>query len=182
MDAEHLKRLIADEAVQRKPEGEFFTLRSGRRSPLYFDLKFITLHPLGLRLVSRHVLEEIIEPGGYTRVGGIATGSIPLVAGVVAAADPSSPLRGFYVREEPKGHGNRASVEGPVDESAKIVLVEDVITAGTSVMTAVEHLRDNLGVTPMEIFSIVDRGGGARDRFEGMGVKYTHIFGESDFL
>lgn len=138
-----MKRLIAErlleiEAVALQPNNPF-TWASGLRSPIYCDNR-LTLSFPSLRKEIATGLKALIEENfaGVEVVAGTATAGIPHAAWVSDLLD----LPMCYVRSKPKGHGKGNQIEGRVSEGQKVVVVEDLISTGGSVITAVEALRE----------------------------------------
>lgn len=138
-----MKRLIAErlleiEAVALQPNNPF-TWASGLRSPIYCDNR-LTLSFPSVRKEIATGLKALIEENfaGVEVVAGTATAGIPHAAWVSDLLD----LPMCYVRSKPKGHGKGNQIEGRVSEGQKVVVVEDLISTGGSVITAVEALRE----------------------------------------
>lgn len=162
-----------------------FTLASGKKSDLYFDLKPVVLNPEGAWLIAKAILDRI-KPGEANAVGGLAVGAIPLVAAVCAASVvpprfSEGGLVGFFVRRNPKDHGTGLMIEGNLDRGARIVILEDVVTTGGSVMRAVEAVRE-AGAEVVKVIAVVDRGEGASEAFSNAGIRFDPIFGRKDFF
>jgi orotate phosphoribosyltransferase len=82
----------------------------------------------------------------------------------------------LIIRKEPKGHGTRAYIEGPILEpGAKVVVLEDVVTTGGSALTAVERLQD-AGYQVTEIIALVDREQGAKELYRSKKLEFKTIF------
>ena len=138
-----MKRLIAErlleiEAVALQPNNPF-TWASGLRSPIYCDNR-LTLSFPSVRKEIANGLKNLIQENfaGVEVVAGTATAGIPHAAWVSDLLD----LPMCYVRSKPKGHGKGNQIEGRVSEGQKVVVVEDLISTGGSVITAVEALRE----------------------------------------
>jgi orotate phosphoribosyltransferase len=79
------------------------------------------------------------------------------------------PLKGFMVRKEPKDHGTKKYVEGPVEPGQRVVIVEDVTTTGGSSLVAIDRVRD-FGLVVERVVTVIDRLAGARDAFAARGI------------
>ena len=175
-----LRDLIAARSFAR---GDF-TLASGRKSNLYFNLKPTMMHPTGARLAAEGLL-SLILPLKPDYIGGLEMGAVPLLAVVAAESDRlGSPVQSFFVRKKPKEHGARQSVEGlaPGETMAgmKIVMVEDVTTTGGSVLQAIAAAKE-AGATVLAVISVLDREEGAREMLESDSVSLHSLFTASDF-
>ncbi|MGH7005411.1 MAG: orotate phosphoribosyltransferase, partial [Alphaproteobacteria bacterium] len=132
-----LKALIAAKSVLR---GGDFTLASGGRSGVFFDMKMTLLDPEGLNLVADLMLQSIADEA-VDAVGGLVLGACPIVDALVLKGYPARRLLGFYVRKEPKERGTNKLIEGPLAPGAACAMVEDVTTEGRSVLKAIAEAR-----------------------------------------
>ena len=115
------------------------------------------------------VLADRLRAKGVNQVAGFGFGAYSMVCSVLAA--PGTPaFKGGFVREQRKPHGRRRLVEGPVDRTRPIVLLDDILNSGRSAARAVSLLRgdgfDVVGV--MTLFNFTWSGG--RVRIEGDGL------------
>jgi orotate phosphoribosyltransferase len=170
-----LKQLIIERALVVSPEP--ITLSSGQKTHHYYDLKKIVSDAEGLKLISILMLEEVLKMGDVKSVGGLETGAIPVATAISRESYGNENLHSFFVRKQRKEHGLSNLIEGnPVEP---IVVVDDVITKGDSVLKAIEALKSKwkhmLGVV-----SIIDRGGG-RQNLKSRWIKYVSLFEDSDF-
>jgi orotate phosphoribosyltransferase len=122
----------------------------------------------------------IVSKGDIEYIGGLASGAIPIIASVCARSWQGRPIRGFYVREEMKTHGMMKLIEGFIEDGSNVIILDDVTTAGESVMKAVEEVRAR-HCNVVKVVSIVDRSEGARDRFRREGLEFVSLFTTSDF-
>ena len=144
-------------------------LSSGRRSDIYVDLRLVPgiprLYRLALALLyaeAYRVLDTI------DLIVGVATGGVPWASGLALL----SGLPSGYVRKERKGHGTGRSVEAP--GPGRALLVDDVATTGGSLARAVEALRRE-GYEVGHALVLVDRGEGAREKLDGLGVELMSV-------
>jgi len=168
---ENLKKLILDKAVKK---GEF-VLASGQKSNYYINGKLLSLSSDGLALMAEYFL-DLIKDENIDAVGGMTIGADPIVGAILTLADQKGiKLDGFLVRKEPKGHGTRSQVEGPVKDGAKVIIIEDVTTTGGSSLKAIEALKP-LGCEIVKVITLVDRQQGAVDNFKKWGYRFSSIF------
>ena len=117
-----------------------FTLASGKKATYYLDGKQVTLDPTGARLVAEGLLDLLTAGPLPAAIGGMSIGADPITAAVVTmSAVRGTPLLGFMVRKEAKGHGTNQYIEGPVTPGQTAVIVEDVVTTGGSSLRAIER-------------------------------------------
>ena len=173
-----LRELLLSEAYL---EGDF-VLTSGKHSDHYFDCKQLTLHPEGLAVVSELLVEKLHNES-IAAIGGLAIGADPIVGGVVCASwRQGYPVRGFIVRKEPKMHGTRNWIEGPAAKGKRVAIVDDVVTSGGSIITAINCARLE-GLEPVLAVAIVDREEGGTENIEREGnlpfeplYRYSELF------
>ncbi|HEY3909646.1 MAG TPA: orotate phosphoribosyltransferase [Stellaceae bacterium] len=156
-----------------------FVLASGRSSSFFFDMKRTMLDPEGAALAAELLFERIRDEA-VDCIGGLETGAIPIVAALCAKSWPESPIRGFFVRKEAKGHGTDQRIDGLLDPGARVILFEDVTTTGSSVMQAAAAVRQR-NCTILKIITIVDRLEGADETFAKAGLKFEALFTWRDF-
>lgn len=137
-------------------KGEEFTLSSGQKSDTYVDIKKVALHRQASKLLAKLLYEKMMEK--FTAVEGVAgvvLGGCHL-ASIVSMHHPLG-LDVVYVRKEAKEHGTKKLIERPyMPLKARIVVIEDVVTTGTSAVNAAKLLqKENLDV--QGILAVVDR-------------------------
>ncbi|HHY74558.1 MAG TPA: orotate phosphoribosyltransferase [Bacillus bacterium] len=138
-----MKRKIASKlleigAVHLKPSDPF-TWSSGIKSPIYCDNRLTLSYPELRKEIAKGLAVLIAEEfQNCEMVAGTATAGIPHAAWVSDLLN----LPMCYVRSKPKGHGRGNQIEGAVKPGQKVVVVEDLISTGGSVITAVEALRE----------------------------------------
>lgn len=113
-----------------------FKLSSGGTSDYYIDCRTTTLDARGAQLVGQVFLEEMRDQGWHAdAIGGLTMGADPIV---VAVAVTSGTLHGFLVRKAEKQHGTGQRIEGFREKGARVVIVDDVCTTGSSTVQAIE--------------------------------------------
>lgn len=181
-DRDRLHAIIREKSFRF---GEEITLASGKRSNFYFNMKPTMMDPEGARLIAQLMLARIVERSA-DYVGGVAVGSVPLVACVaMASAATQRPIPGLFVRTKTKDHGTRVLIEGLSDDCSldgrTVVMVEDATTTGGSVIKAIEAIRAAGGLVDT-VLSIVDRHEGAAENLAAAGLELDAIFTAQDFL
>lgn len=130
--------LLEINAIHLSPT-EPYTWASGIKAPIYCDNRLIMSHPKErdqietalAQLISQHYPEVEV-------IAGTATAGIPHAAFVAEKLN----LPMIYVRSSNKGHGKQKAIEGLLNEGAKVVMVEDLISTGSSVLTAAEKVKE----------------------------------------
>ena len=131
------RALLGIRAVFLRPE-EPFTWASGIKSPIYCDNRLILTAPEARNLVETAMAETIKTEYPEAEVlMGTATAGIAHAA--IAAHILGMPMG--YVRSGAKDHGRQNQIEGRLEPGQKVVVVEDLISTGGSVIDAVEALR-----------------------------------------
>ncbi|MEH7441018.1 orotate phosphoribosyltransferase [Bacillus sp. JJ1122] len=130
--------LLEIEAVSLQPDSPF-TWSSGLKSPIYCDNRLTLSYPEVRRKVADGLKNLIVEHFQDAEViAGTATAGIPHAAWVSELMD----LPMSYVRSKAKEHGKGNQIEGRVTAGQKVVVVEDLISTGGSVIEAVDALRE----------------------------------------
>ena len=149
-----------------------FVLASGQRSSFYIDCRLTTMSAEGMVLIGREGLRAIRQAAwNASAVGGLTLGADPVAYAIAAASwAEGPPLDAFTVRKEPKQHGTQRLIEGNFAAGATVVVVEDVITSGSSALRAIEAVlaeRGRIG----GVLAVVDRQEGGRERLEAAGYE-----------
>jgi len=178
--AEDRKRLF-DILLERSLRFGDFTLSSGAKSKYYIDVRQTSLHPEGSLLIAKFLF-PMLKEAGVEGVGGLTLGADP-IAGAVAlwSQIQGTPMSGYIVRKEAKGHGAARRVEGPFREGMKVAVVDDVITKGGSALQAFEAVKE-AGADVRLVACVVDRGEGGPAEFESRGVPFRSVFHIKEFL
>ena len=136
--AEVARGLLAIGAVFLRPE-EPFTWASGIKSPIYCDNRLILTAPEVRDMVERAIAETVRrEFPGAEALMGTATAGIAHAA--IAAHLLGLPMG--YVRSGAKDHGRQNRIEGRLRAGEKVVVIEDLISTGGSLIETVEALRE----------------------------------------
>jgi len=150
-----------------------FTLASGKDSSYYIDLRLVPSFPHEFRKMIKNLQNLIIEKTGLDNFDSLA--SVPtggLVVTSALAIEIVKPL--IYVRNKPKEHGTTKSIEGKTSEGMKVVMIDDVVTTGTSVLNGIKQLRD-AGLSISDLYVIINRLEGADKILSDVGVKIHQL-------
>jgi orotate phosphoribosyltransferase len=138
------------------------TLTSGRKAQYYVDAKRAILLPAGFRALGELVAAEA-ERVGATAVGGMTMGADPVACAALAAG---APVKAFFVRKDRKQHGLQRWIEGPaIKPGDRVLVVEDVVTSGGSLVSAIERVREE-GIEIAGALAVLDRLAGGREAIE----------------
>lgn len=173
--ASHLLKI---EAVYLKPE-EPFTWASGIKSPIYTDNRVTLAYPETRTLIENGFVDKIKEEFPEVEViAGTATAGIP--HGAIIADKMDLPFA--YIRSKPKDHGAGNQIEGRVPKGQKMVVVEDLISTGGSVLEAVAVAEregaDVLGVVAIFTYQLPK----ADKNFADAGVKLVTLSNYTELI
>ena len=179
---EKLAAILRENSLKIAPEGEFFTLASGKKSKYYCDGRMTTLDSHGATLIGEGILDLILEKGELPNaVGGMTLGADPICAAIITVAGMRGlDLKGFIVRKETKDHGTKKYVEGPVKAGDRVIVVEDVVTTGGSSLKAIERLEAE-GIKVDGVIAILDRMEGGAKAFTDRDYSFQSLFTIADF-
>jgi orotate phosphoribosyltransferase len=178
---ERLLQILREKSVERGR----FQLRSGRWSDFYVDGKQTTLDAEGGYLVGKLLFQRILAtgevPGG---IGGVTLGADPIVTAVSLVSHlEGRPIPAFIIRKEPKGHGTERWIEGlkNIAPGSRVVIVEDVLTTGGTLLEGVRHARE-AGFVVSHVFALVDRQEGGREAVEASSLVLDSLFTRDQIL
>ncbi len=158
---DNLIKLIYEKAFKYSEE-PVFRLTSGGLSNYYFNCKTVTLSPEGMHLIG-NIIYDMISHLDVKGIGGLTIGADP----IACAVSYTSYLRGkaieaFVVRKKAKEHGTMQWIEGNLKRGDSVVVVDDVITTGSSTVQAISRLKE-AGIYVKKVVVLVDRQEGGRD-------------------
>ncbi len=156
-----------------------FTLASGKESTYYINCKKALFFSEAVWLLG-DVLWDLTRDLDIQAIGGLEVGAIPMAtAAVLRYHEQGRSLEGFFVRKQAKSHGSQERVEGVLPPGARVAVIDDVFTQGSSVLQAIEEVEKR-GAQVAAVLCIVDRLEGARER---LAPRYTYrpIFTIRDF-
>ena len=161
---------LRDHVLRHSLKTGSFTLKSGAKSSWFLDTKQSACRADGVLLMADVALSII--PGDVVAVGGLTMGADPVAYGIAAvAATRGRDLRSFSVRKEAKDHGVTGRIAGALMPGDKVVITEDTVTRGTSLMEAVDAVIA-FGAIPIFITVVVDRGGTCAAMAAERGIAY----------
>jgi orotate phosphoribosyltransferase len=160
-----------------------FRLASGKMSRYYVDCKQALSDPEARALVGQLILERI---GGtsFDAVGGMELGAYPIATSLsdTIFRATGAKVRAFVVRKEPKQHGIQGVIAGNVTPGDNALIVDDVVTAGSSTIKALKGAR-SVGLVVGRVIVLVDREEkDGRKNIEEQGVLFEALFTLSELL
>ncbi|CRH92189.1 putative orotate phosphoribosyltransferase [Chlamydia trachomatis] len=170
--------LLDIKAVYLKPE-EPFTWASGIKSPIYTDNRITLSYPETRTLIEDGFVATIKEKFPEVEViAGTATAGIP--HGAIIADKMNLPFS--YIRSKPKDHGAGNQIEGRVIKGQKMVIIEDLISTGGSVLEAVAAAKaagvEVLGVVAIFTYELPK----AKANFEEAGVELQTLSNYTELI
>ena len=183
MDLHNHKARLASILYEKSYLAGDFTLTSGRKSDYYFDCRQSSLHPEGARLIG-DLFFDMLQDMDVKAVAGMTMGADPLLTATsLSALGQGRFLPALIVRKTPKGHGTGRSVEGlaNVSQGDAVIMLEDVVSTGGSVVKACELVKE-AGLVPVCVFCILNREEGAAETIEAAGYPLRSIFTRNELL
>lgn len=145
-----------------------FTLSSGKKSNYYINIKEACTSPDVLKEIAIE-MSKFVKKEEVDRIAGIALGGVPIAVALGLKLD----IPFLMVRGDKKGHGTLARIEGAFKKGDRVIMVEDVVTTGGSVMAGVKEIRKK-GVCK-KVLSVVDRKEGALELLRKHDVELTSL-------
>jgi orotate phosphoribosyltransferase len=163
-------RLLLDRAYIRREEP--FQLASGGWSRDYVDARLAISRGADLRLVAGAIVDLAAAEGvDFDAVGGLTMGADPLAHAIALLGDRAW----FAVRKAAKSHGKQRLVEGaPLDASTRVLLVDDIVTTGGSIVQALEAV-ETTGAQVVLAVTLCDRGETAGRVLAARGIRYRPL-------
>ena len=180
-------------------------LSSGRKSDYYIDGKMVTLHSEGISLIAR-IIFNMIQDLEVDAIGGMTMGADPIASAVayesfkqgfdtqaVGLSSPENrdvskptqpkgqPIDAFIVRKEIKKHGTQKFIEGPLRKNSRVVIVDDIVTTGNSLVNSIQRVQEE-GCKVVAVIALVDRMEGAREAVESHNCQFSPIFTRDDVI
>ena len=148
-----------------------FTLASGKNSSYYVDLRLIPSYPHQFRKMIKNLQNLIVGKTGlddFDCLASVPTGGLVVTSAL--AIEIVKPL--IYVRSKPKEHGTTKSIEGKISAGMKVMMVDDVMTTGTSVLNGINQLKE-AELLVSDLYVIINRLEGGDKALSDIGVQ-TH--------
>ena len=168
---ESLKNVLLERAIMHGN----FKLSSGGHSTFYINCRKASMSYDGMVAIGNCIVNYVVANGlNVGVIAGPEAAGIPLVSAALMVGHPSSyRFNGCFVRKGIREHGTKNMIEGHMPTSAdRVLLVEDVVTKGDSVIRALDEVRLT-GATVVGVVALVDRLEGAGEKILGTGVPFA---------
>lgn len=146
-----------------------FKLTSGKISPYYIDMRIVPSFPDAFREIRDFYVDFIKEEIGvqnFERVAGIPVAGIPFAS--LIAYNLKKPF--LYIRKGVRLHGRQRRIEGVLAPGDRVLLIDDLITTGLSLVKGSKAIMAEGGVVS-DVVVLLDRGEGGKERLEENGIK-----------
>jgi orotate phosphoribosyltransferase len=168
---EELARRVSERALLH---GDF-VLRSGKRSTVYLDKYRFETDPALLGPIGAALAVLAAEGPPPDRLAGPELGAVPLAAATALASGISF----LIVRKAAKDYATEGLIEGVFEPGERVLAIEDVVTTGGALISAVEVLRA-AGLVVERALCVLDREEGGGEALSALGVRLEPLFRRAD--
>lgn len=163
------KQLILDLFANNMIKFGEFTLKSGKKSYIYADIRSAISYPKIFKEICNEYY-KIMQGLKYDHICGVPYSALTFASGL--AYEHNIPM--LLKRKEAKAHGTKKLLEGAFIPGQNCLLIEDVVTTGSSLMETIEALTDN-GLKVTDLCTLIDRNQGGRELLTNKGYKLHSI-------
>lgn len=167
---EQLKKEIIQKlnAIGAIKKGDF-TLKSGKKSSIYLDMRCSFHDPELLKKIAQN-FAQLIKDIHCDHICPVPYGAVPMATALALHINKSL----IVPRKDIKDYGYQKAIEGVYSAGDSCILIEDVITTGGSILEAIEKLeKENISVAAIVV--LVDRQEGGKERLEALGYKVLSV-------
>lgn len=153
-----------------------FTLKSGIKSPIYIDLRLLISYPDVLKKISSAMI-ELTKGLEFDVIAGIPYTALPIATAI--SLEKGWPM--VYARKEVKDYGTKKKLEGVFKKGDTALIIDDLITTGSSKFETVETFEAS-GLKIKDFIVLVDREQGGGRLLEEKGYKLHSVIGINEIL
>lgn len=150
--------------------GEFVT-KVGLKTPIYFDLRVLVSHPKIMTRLAKMLLPFVEECPNVAQICGVPYTALPLAT--LISIDSNVPM--LIKRKEIKTYGTKKIIEGNFKPGDNCVIIEDVVTSGSSILETADILRRE-GLKVTQAFVVIDREQNGKKNIESHGISMKSLY------
>lgn len=152
------------------------TLKNSTVSPIYFDLRMIISYPEVLQLLARAMQQKIAQES-FDCICAVPYAAVPLTAAIAFSGNHSMIMQ----RKEAKNYGTKKLIEGFFKQNDNVIIIEDVMTTGSSILQTAEIL-ENAGLIIKAIYVVIDREHRGSNNVKEKGYTLHSLFTMSEII
>lgn len=140
---QEIARLLLEKNVVVINAKKPFTYASGMKSPIYCDNRMLLSYPNARDKIIDTMIKIIVQQATkFDIIAGVATAGIPWAS--IIADRLEKPL--VYIRSAEKEHGKQNQIEGKIEATQRVLIIEDLVSTGGSSLKAVQAVREAGGI------------------------------------
>jgi orotate phosphoribosyltransferase len=173
-----MKKVAFDLILNDALKIDDYILFSGKKSPYYVDLRQAISDPMSMDLIANslaRIIDNEIGRDKFDKILGVPTAGVPFTT--IVCQKLAIPM--LYYRKERKEHGVRKKIEGKMEINDRILMIDDLITTGKSVIQAAQAAREQGGLVT-ELVVLLDREQGGREFILSNNIRPHVLFTVSD--
>ncbi|XP_033336504.2 rudimentary-like [Megalopta genalis] len=176
MDVELKKLAISLFEIDAIKFGEFVT-KVGLKSPVYFDLRVIISHPKVMAQLAKALWRLSEDRENISQICGVPYTALPLAT--LISVDYNIPM--LIKRKEEKAYGTKKMIEGHFKLGDNCVIIEDVVTSGSSILETAQTLRKE-GLKVTDALVVINREQGGKKNIETNGINMWSLYSVTSLL